>query len=239
MGGKAGKTTADIATFALDKFEVTVGRFRNFHAAYHGPPAKDAGAHPLIAGSGWQTSWNGSIAPDAAALDAAVRCDETTQTWTGSASLPMTCVSWFEAFAFCAWDGGRLPTEAEWEYATAGGTNQLTYAWGDYWAPTYDATDPYAVYYSPAVLPVGSKPAGIGRYDQLDLLGSVWEWTLDYYGGYQPDCNNCANLMPGNFRIHRGGGFSSSYAALTSYGRNEEIPSDHIASNGFRCARNP
>src|SRR5256885_1964087 len=48
---------------------------------------------------------------------------------SANATLPVNCVSWFEAFAFCAWDGGYLPTEAEWNYAAAGGGDQRAYPW--------------------------------------------------------------------------------------------------------------
>ena len=89
------------------------------------------------------------------------------------------------------------------------------------------------------VLLVGSRPAGVGRYSQLDLMGSMWEWTLDWFGGYQANCNNCANLTSSAGRVYRGGAFASSYAALTTAGRNNGDPTMHIVSNGFRCARTP
>jgi formylglycine-generating enzyme required for sulfatase activity len=56
----------------------------------------------------------------------------TTWTPTPSAheSLPINCVNWYQAYAFCIWDGGFLPSRAEWEYAASGGMQQLAYPWG-------------------------------------------------------------------------------------------------------------
>src|SRR5262245_5573517 len=104
---------ATVRDFRLDTYQVTVGRFRMFVNAGKGtqadPPAPGAGAHPWISGSGWNAAWNTSLTADTAALVAAVKCDATYQTWTDAPSandnLPINCVTWPEALAFCAWDG--------------------------------------------------------------------------------------------------------------------------------------
>src|SRR6185503_5212427 len=101
----------------------------------------------------------------------------------------MNCVSWFEAFAFCAWDGGRLPTETEWNYAAAGGNEQRVYPWGaniDLTKASYDCAGDGSGTGTPNcmfsdMLPVGSRsPQGDGKWGQADLAGNVWEWTLDW-----------------------------------------------------------
>jgi Sulfatase-modifying factor enzyme 1 len=122
-------------------------------------------------------------------------CYTATPTWTESPgvneNLPLNCENWYEAYAFCIWDGGFLPSEAEWEYAAAGGDEQLEYPWG--------STDPgsaneYAIYdcFFPTgtvdctntnanIAPVGTPTMGAGRWGQLDIVGDLWKWNLDWY----------------------------------------------------------
>ncbi|MFH0901972.1 MAG: hypothetical protein V2A73_15185, partial [Pseudomonadota bacterium] len=88
---------ATVSDFLLDRYEITVGRFRKFVEAgmgtYANPPAANAGAHPLIDGSGWDSTWKANLPADTEALKTAVECSLTYQTWTDAAganeSLPM------------------------------------------------------------------------------------------------------------------------------------------------------
>src|SRR6185436_12179479 len=79
---------ATVSTFVLDRYEVTVGRCRSFVNAGLGtrgsPPEADAGAHPNLAGSGWDSAWNASLVADITALTATVKCDTNFQTWTNA-----------------------------------------------------------------------------------------------------------------------------------------------------------
>ena len=248
---------ATVSDFWLDRFEITVGRFREFVEAYPAgsKPTTGAGEHPLIAKSGWDSWWDMYLPADQAALKAAVKCESQYQTWTDTAGanerLPMNCISWYEAFAFCAWDGGRLPTEAEWNYAAAGGDEQRKYPWSNPpWSQTIDPS--YAVYLCQAdgnaecsfadILNVGSmSPKGDGKWEQADLGGNMWEWHLDRngYGTYPVPCIDCANLLDGPFQVARGGGWNSFPSDQLTFSRIDRHASTHNRYLGARCARTP
>jgi cysteine-rich repeat protein len=242
----------NVATFALDKYEVTVGRFKNFINAYGGPPANGAGANPSMSDSGWQSpAWNSSIAANKAGLTSAVQCSSTYQTYTSTAVndfLPMNCVSWYEALAFCAWDGGFLPSNHQWLYAARGGEVGWTYPWGFTPVPTdkLDSTADYANYGCMGdgsapntcafgdILRVGQKPAGTGKYGQLDLAGSMFEWTMD------PCVGECEG-PDAPYRPVLGGSFAAaaSTLSLSPDGVFVTGASTHGSGAGFRCARAP
>jgi formylglycine-generating enzyme required for sulfatase activity len=225
---------ATVSDLRLDRYEVSVGRFRAFVNAGQGtqakPPTPNSGTHPNKLGSGWDSSWNPNLSMDTFALIAAVKCSATLQTWTDAAgpneSRPMNCVTWYDAMAFCIWDGGYLSTEAEWNYAAAGGAEQRAYPWstpaGALGIDRLHASFADRSTTPPSCLgdgmpdctvadlvPVGTKPLGNGRWGQSDLAGNVEEWTLDWYNEYELPCTDCASLIPRSPRTDRGGGFTS------------------------------
>jgi formylglycine-generating enzyme required for sulfatase activity len=254
---------AKVSDFYLDKYEITVGRFRQFVDAGKGtqtsPPGSGGGAHPSIPGSGWNSSWGANLASTTDALKANMKCDSTYQTWTDAPgdneARPINCLDWFTAAAFCAWDGGRLPTEAEWNYAAAGGNEQRYYPWSK---PANSTTiDSSLASYSvdsiqecmgdgvagcslADLIFVGRKPAGNGRWGHSDLAGNVKEWNLDWHSAYPSPCNDCANLVPdANYvaRVHRGGYFGNEASDILPAGRMLDGPTLRLYWIGGRCAR--
>jgi sulfatase modifying factor 1 len=240
--------SAKVSTFALDAFETTVGRFRVFvqHLETHPgwQPATGAGRHPLIPKSGWNEGRSATL-PSSDDLKAHLKCYTPHQTWTTSPGAnenkPINCINWYEAFAFCAWDGGRLPTEAEWEYAAAGGAENRLYPWGDTIVDCEHANVDLGLHCagsSVAPLPVGQTRKGNGRWGHRDLTGNVWEWVLDLNGDYTNDaCLDCADLSEGNYHVCRGGCFGSFIETFLVTMRGFDAEGAAYNGMGVRCAR--
>ncbi|WP_438014449.1 SUMF1/EgtB/PvdO family nonheme iron enzyme [Sorangium sp. So ce315] len=249
---------ATVNSFEMDRFEVTVARFRRFVDAYpESAPLPGAGAHPMIPGSGWNPEWPFDMLKDRAELSDTVRCESAFSTWTDTPGanerLPMNCTLWYLAFAFCAWEGGRLPTEAEWSYVAAGGSEQRVYPWSS--PPSSTTID--STYASYACLgsgtgacafedmrPVGSySPKGDGRWGHADLAGSMGEWTLDSFinaNHYINPCVNCAELADPTMRpdrVFRGGGWYLDRASQSERFGHPAL--DFTRYIGFRCVRTP
>jgi formylglycine-generating enzyme required for sulfatase activity len=261
---------ATVSGFRLDKYEVTVGRFRQFVTAWNGgsgyvPPA-GSGKHAHLNGghglansaspgtyeTGWVASDDSNIAPTNANLTTS--CTPYA-TWTASAgsqeTLPINCVNWYESAAFCVWDGGFLPSEAEWEYAAAGGSQEKQYPWGST-APGTACPGTgcqYAIYNCDypsgsgsctgvtSIASVGTATLGAGAWGQLDLAGNVSEWNLDWYATYVDPCTDCAYLTTASSGVIRGGLYSTS--TLLPPTRNTSTRANPNAGTGFRCARTP
>ncbi len=252
-----------VSGFYLDRFEVTVRRFQDFLAHYT-VPAPEAGAHPLLPGSGWQAAWeeldhpfaNGrkavAVDKDDLLLQLTEDCGNA-GTWNaGNSLLPVSCVNWYAAFAFCVYDGGRLPTEAEWNYAAAFGSAQRPYPWS---TSTSDiSVDPTkATFYNypdpvpEGPTPVGSHEPGRGGFFRYpggghdDLAGNLFEWTLDQWLETPPaECEkDCFASWQGGVedRVMRGGFFAGVFDELRAGHRASAPASLSDVFSGFRCAR--
>lgn len=155
---------------------------------------------------------------------------------------PAVMVSWRDAAAYCAWRRGRLPTEAEWEYAMRAGTQGTRFPWGDAvsgpdgrarinrWEGASharnDRGDGY-VYVSPVR---AFAPNAWGFYDPS---GNVWQWTSDEYHPLGREDDGRAE------RVLRGGSWWCAACTCEGYGmwyRGHAVEHAAFSNNGFRCA---
>ena len=233
---------ATVTSFRLDRYEITVGRFRAFLADYPFVPAPGSGKNPRDPSDrGWDPAFAAHLPADAATLSAALVCNSQAS-WTAQAGasedVALSCMTWFEAFAFCIWDGARLATEAEWNYAAAAGAEQRAYPWSN--PPSSSSIDhQHAVYGGlPAIARVGSLPAGDGRWGQSDLAGNVWEWARDGYDDVYPTpCTDCIDDTDAARRSTRGGCFGCPASDLFTAYRGATTPDTRRVDIGSRCAR--
>lgn len=256
---------AQVSNFCLDKYEITVGRFRRFTAAWNGGwrPGDGAGKHAhlnggfgLIGESGWWSGYDSQIPTTAAAWGdtSHLQSDAAFASWAaGDDFRPINNVTRVEAQAFCIWDGGFLPSESEWNYAASGGSAQREFPWGD-WAIdsahiiafcNYNATGDGVCTGFLNLAPVGTATSGAGRFQQLDLAGNVSEWTLDryiyHYGWWTIPCIDCTSEFEGGAQdtVVRGGAFDWPYKWGRAGSRYLSPGNSRNHSVGARCARSP
>lgn len=148
---------------------------------------------------------------------------------------PRENLTWFEARDFCASRSARLPTEAEWEYASRG-PDDLIYPWGNELVNDNLVFDQNS---NNQTAPVGSKPAGASWVGALDMSGNVWEWVSSLYRAYpyaaddgREDLENTTDR-----RVYRGGVGSYIDFGVSGATRFRAKPDDREWFIGFRCAR--
>jgi len=157
---------------------------------------------------------------------------------TGLEDHPAVHISYQDAEAYAAWAGKSLPTESEWEYAARGGLEGLEFAWGDELVPegrhmanTWQGQFPWQNLAEDGykrTSPVGSYPAN--PFGLHDMIGNVWEWTVDWYGDQHIAQKSCC--VPSN---PRGPSEAQSYDPRQPQFR---IPRKVVKGGSHLCAPN-
>lgn len=220
-----------VSPIYVDTYEVTVERFRAYWNAGHPVPSSviyPSGSYPMTGivsepGSGVGCTWRGP-----------------------STSAPINCVNWTTAQAFCVWDGGRLPTEAEWEWAARKGST-VPYPWGG-----SDPEDRLVCWSGSSsrvgTCSVGGFLPGVSPDGIHDMAGGVYEWMADSFQNYtymgcwsaselvNPLCGQLSGLT--NNRVVRGGSWETTVPTnLRSASRISRPLSTAERGTGFRCVR--
>jgi formylglycine-generating enzyme required for sulfatase activity len=148
---------------------------------------------------------------------------------------PRENLTWYEARDFCRSRGGRLPSEAEWEYA-ARGVDSWRYPWGD---SLYENRLVFDRNNNNQTAPVLSRPLGASWVGALGMAGNVWEWVNSAYlpYPYQAEDGRESDNPPDPRRVYRGGLGSYIDNAVTASARFRGDPHKRDWFIGFRCVK--
>jgi formylglycine-generating enzyme required for sulfatase activity len=218
------KHSVSVNDFCLDKHLVTNAQFKRFVDAT--PEWRSGRVSPQFDNGNYLRHWKNS---DALA---------------SRTNHPVVNVNWYAGFAYCHWQGKRLPTEAEWEYAARGGQNAL-FPWGN--APADPRHANFGASHIGTTTPVGRYPAN--GYGLFDMAGNVWESLADEWEPYPstpqktpvrsatqlPDSGSLLKIT--TRRVIRGGSFDGAAVNLWVEYRDSHPPNGSRDFVGFRCAR--
>jgi formylglycine-generating enzyme required for sulfatase activity len=211
-----------VRAFLLDRREVTKADFAAFVGAV--PQWRKQNVAPALQNGHYLEDWTGDAYPG------------------GEDRLPVVFVTWHAAEAYCAWRGGRLPTEAEWEYAARAG-GDAEFPWGDE-MPTAGRANFAA---SGKGAPVATGSYAPNAFGLFDMSGNVWELMLDAWVEQYPAGDQVNPAAGGAIRdadlpavtgrrALRGGSFGGAPVNLRTRWRDSHEVTNAVAFVGFRCA---
>jgi iron(II)-dependent oxidoreductase len=155
---------------------------------------------------------------------------------------PVCHVCYYEAEAFAAWAGKRLPTEAEWEVAASWNPSTgraQTFPWGDAPADSISANIDQLAF---DTAPIGTHDRNLSPIGCYGMTGDVWEWTSSDFTGYPgfesfPYKEYSEEFFGPDYKILRGGSWATRPGAIRNTFRNWDYPIRRQIFSGFRCAR--
>lgn len=212
-----------VSAFQIDRFPVTVAAYAAFIAAGGYRERR------FWSRAGWKFRTSAALEHPRFWGDEA---------WAAylSPNQPVVGVSAYEAEAYAAFQGARLPTEAEWEKA-ARGTDGRRYPWGDTWID--DACGARNV--GPRrTVPIGCYPRGRSPFGLSDVVGCVWQWCADVADEDATPGDSDPFVDPAEYnedekRVTRGGGWNNLQWSLSCTSRNGYPPTAQFSNLGFRC----
>ena len=226
--GESPRHSVTLDPLWIDRTEVTNAQFERFvQATGYRTNAEEKGTGWAYTAGGWGevagADWRHPSGPETSILDRPHH--------------PVVQVSWNDASSYCQWAGGRLPTEAEWEYA-ARGPDGYIYPWGN--NPPNDTLLNYDAYDKNVggTTQVGSYPGGQSWVGALDMAGNVWEWVSDWYAADYyavSPAENPTGPDTGERKARRGGSLCDGACDLRSAFRFRNYPDNRYSDFGFRC----
>lgn len=228
-GGEGDAGPIHLSAFSIDRYPVTVAAFAAFIAA------GGYATRRFWSARGW--AWRSREKPQ---IQKPRFWGEDEWAAYLVPNHPVVGVSAYEAEAYAAFRGVRLPTEAEWEKACRG-PDGLCHPWGDDWREGLCGMRGYG---PRGTLPIGSFPAGRSPYGVRDMVGCVWQWCADAADESAELADTDPFVDPDEYeeqapRVTRGGAWNTLQWSVTCTSRNGYPPTARFSNLGFRCVSGP